>query len=403
MSARIAFLLHEAGPAGGVATVGAVARALEAHGHEVAVVHTGPGATPDELGGVPVRRPDGRSWDLAVATWWETAAFLPELAADRWAVLLQAPELRYYREGELSEAARAAAVLALPAGYLCVSEHLQRIVAAARPDARTWLVRPGVDKAVFGAAVEREGRGPLRVLVEGHPGLWLKGVGEAVAAVRAMREPARLTVVSPAPVDVAGADRVVSRLAPVEMAALFAEHDVLLKLSRFEGLGLVPVEALHAGLPAVVTPYGGAGDWLEDGVNGLEVSWDDPAGTAAVLDGLARDRAALAALGAGALASAAAWPDVEAAGAAAATAVGELLAAPPPPAGPAALAAARQARAWRVLERLDRRRRALERGAAEAALRAELDTGWAEVGAVTGTRAYRAVIGARRALRGRHR
>ena len=40
------------------------------------------------------------------------------------------------------------------------------------------------------------------------------------------------------------------------MAALYAEHDVLLKLSRFEGLGLPVLEAFHVGRPCVVTPVG---------------------------------------------------------------------------------------------------------------------------------------------------
>src|SRR5438477_10260 len=83
----------------------------------------------------------------------------------------------------------------------------------------------------------RPSDGPLRVLVEGQPTLWFKGVQDAVAAVRAMSADARLTVVALDP-ESAGdldADRVLGGLEPAEMATLYAEHDVLVKLSRFEG------------------------------------------------------------------------------------------------------------------------------------------------------------------------
>jgi glycosyl transferase family 1 len=95
------------------------------------------------------------------------------------------------------------------------------------------------------------------------------------------------------------------------MADLYAASDVLLKLSRSEGLGLPPLEAAAVGTPSVVTPYGGHQDWLDHGTNGVLVGFDDPAGAAGWLDALARDRQLLGRLGAGALETARAWPSVE--------------------------------------------------------------------------------------------
>jgi hypothetical protein len=108
-----------------------------------------------------------------------------------------------------------------------------------------------------------------------------------------------------------GVDRVVGDLDAAGMAALYRESDVLLKLSRSEGLGLPPLEAGAVGTPSVVTPYGGHADWLRHGVNGVQVGFDDLEGTAAWLDLLARDPSVLRALGDGALATARAWPSVE--------------------------------------------------------------------------------------------
>ena len=47
-----------------------------------------------------------------------------------------------------------------------------------RPDAPLHLVRNGIDKDVFAPPEQVDVRldGPLRVLIEGNPGVWFKGV-----------------------------------------------------------------------------------------------------------------------------------------------------------------------------------------------------------------------------------
>ena len=73
-----------------------------------------------------------------------------------------------------------------------------------------------------------------------------------------MREPVHTTLVAlEPPAGDLSVDSVVGGLGPAEMAALYRDSDVLLKLSRVEGLGLAPVEGFHSGLPCVVTPYTG--------------------------------------------------------------------------------------------------------------------------------------------------
>jgi glycosyltransferase involved in cell wall biosynthesis len=251
--------------------------------------------------------------------------------ARRRAVFLQNLEYRFYSDAE-PEQLGAFGVLDLPVDYLVIASHMRDLLARLRPDARVRLVPNGIDKDVFVPAREAH-EGPLRVLVEGQATLWFKGVRESVEAVRRMREPATVTVAvhDPAEAGDLGADRVVGGLGPAEMAALYAEHDVLLKLPRFEGLGLPPLEAFHVGVPCVVTPFTGSEDYVEHGVNALVVGFDDEPGTTAALDRLARDREELARLGEGALATAARWPSREDASAAFADALRDFVAEPPPP------------------------------------------------------------------------
>ena len=59
------------------------------------------------------------------------------------------------------------------------------------------------------------------------------------------------------------------------MREQYARHDVLLKLSRVEGLPLPLVEACHVGVPCVVTPFTGHDEVIRHGENGLVVGFDD--------------------------------------------------------------------------------------------------------------------------------
>jgi hypothetical protein len=104
-------------------------------------------------------------------------------------------------------------------------------------------------------------------------------------------------------------DRALGGLEQAELARLYGEHDVLVKLSRFEGLGLPPLEGFHLGLPCIVTPYGGHAEYVEHGRNGLVVGFDDLPATTRWLYILAADEKLLGRLSRGALDTAAAWPD----------------------------------------------------------------------------------------------
>ena len=352
---RVCVLIHEFGRSGGAQTVLRYARALD--GAELVVTGAHVGDVPGAVDGVPVRRladARGERYDCAIATWWATAASLWEVDAARRLVFLQSVESRFYEERHWYERFAAEQVLTLPVGYVVVAPWMRDVLAELRPDARCVVVRNGIDKEVFEPrAAAAPSAGPLRVLVEGQPSMWFKGVEEALAATRAMSEPAEVTVVAGDPSSAGDLDgaRVVGGLDPAGMAALYAEHDVLLKLSRVESLGLAPIEAFHVGVPAVVTPYTGHEEYLEHGRNGLVVGFDDTPGTANALDSLARDRERLRELSDGALATAAAWPRAEDAAREFAAAVGELAEGPAPDPDAALAHLQRAQRRWLELGR----------------------------------------------------
>jgi hypothetical protein len=315
---RAAFVVPSLQPSGGVRIAVQHARLLRERAEIDAVLvvcRDEPGAT--EGTGVPVLDPAqalGETWDVAVATWWTTWSVAVELDARRRALLLQGADERFYLPSEPFERLGSTMALAAADELIAVSGYLCEVARAARPGAACHLVRNGLDRAAFAGGDPGQGSGgPLRILIEGQPGLALKGVGDALDAVGEMREPAEVTLVS---LEASAAHdfrarRVVGGLDARAMADLYASTDVLLKLSRSEGLGLPPLEAAAAGTPSVLTPYGGHDDWLRHGANGVLVGFDDPAGAAGWLDALARDRDLLGRLGEGARDTAQAWPTVE--------------------------------------------------------------------------------------------
>lgn len=332
---RVCFLLPALERSGGATVaVGHALRLAERAGASVDLVLTGPGGgeanLPVEARTIAEARLE--RYDVAIATWWETASLLWELEADRHICFLQSFEQRFYGQEELVEQLGAEAVLSLPVDFVVVAGWMCELLQKLRPDASAVHVPNGVDSATFGASRSPRASGPLRVLIEGQPSLWFKGVDEGVRAVRSMGEPVQLTLLSldPAEADRVDADRVVGDLEPAQVAKLYGETDVLLKLSRVESLGLPPLEAMHAGVPSVVTPFTGHGEYLEHGENGLVVGFDDLPGTTRTLDLLARDRPLLKRLSAGARATAAAWPSLGQAEDAFAAALDQILGAPRP-------------------------------------------------------------------------
>src|SRR5207253_17021 len=125
--------------------------------------------------------------------------------------------------------------LDLPVAFITEARWIQRTLAQLRPDAPCHLVRNGIDKDVFVSpdGVDPNLHDPLRILIEGDPTVWFKGVREAAQAAAAVREPRRVTVVTGQPQALGvGVDRVVTHVPHREMAALYADTDVVLKLSR---------------------------------------------------------------------------------------------------------------------------------------------------------------------------
>ncbi len=320
---NVAFLLNDLHLSGGVSTVVEHARRLtDRRGWRVVLVLVREPDVPNwqyrKLAGLPVLSLDEAAedrFDVAVATWWETTSGLFALSADRYAYFVQSLEERFYLPSQHADRLGAAVTHDLPLTYLTEARWIARALEEGRRGVPCFYVRNGVAKDVFAVPEQLDVRldGPLRILIEGRADVWFKGVGDALSAVAAMREPRHVTVVAPDRSGIAddAAERVVGPLTHEEMAELYSETDVVLKLSRVEGMFGPPLEGFHHGATCVVTPVTGHDEYVVHGWNGLVVDWDDVRGAGRQLDLLSRDRRLLHFLRRNAVQTARAWPSWE--------------------------------------------------------------------------------------------
>jgi glycosyltransferase involved in cell wall biosynthesis len=251
---------------------------------------------------------DGESFDLALATWWDTVSFLARVDAHQHGYFIQSLEDRFYEQDD-PQAALAGLTYRLRLPVVTEARWIHELLSLADPSLACHYVRNGINKDVFPeqTVVEPRREGPLRVLIEGNPDDHIKGVPEAIEAVRRMRCPAELTIVAAKRSAVLNAS-IIGPLTQRELSELYARTDVVLKLSRVEGMSGPPLEGFHRGATCVITAVTGHEEYLQHGWNGLLVGWDDLDGTARALDLLATDRRLLHFLRSNAAATARAWP-----------------------------------------------------------------------------------------------
>ena len=335
---RVAFVVNDLELSGGVGVVVEHVRQLRRrYDWPVDVVlardRAGPDWTFRGLADVPVRGMDTArtgDYDIVVATWWETLGPALELPARRHAYFIQSLEDRFYRP---HEAQRLGAALShdLPLHVITEARWIALTLEELGPARRCLLVRNGIAKDVFvpppAPPLRVDER--LRILVEGDPKVWFKGVPEALEATRAMRAPRHVTAVTPEGATLRGVDAALGPLSQRELAGAYADADVVLKLSRVEGMFGPPLEGFHMGATCVVSGVTGHDEYVVHGENGLVVDWDDTRGTSRALDLLARDRALLHRLRWGALATAKGWPSWEQQAAVMAAALREIARRPP--------------------------------------------------------------------------
>lgn len=191
-------------------------------------------------------------------------------------------------------------------GVVCNSGPTRESVHALAPGSPTVVAPPAGDRLDSRAGEDRDSPHspdqPLRVVFVGNitP---RKGLDTLVDGIAASEATVELTVVG-REVDESHVDEVrqsvrehglsdrvdfLGRCGDDQLAAQLRSADVLAVPSRYEGLGIVYLEAMSFGLPVLATRAGGATDVVTDGEDGYLVDPDDPAAVGRALTRFASD------------------------------------------------------------------------------------------------------------------
>ncbi|MGV0982099.1 MAG: glycosyltransferase [Polynucleobacter sp.] len=85
-------------------------------------------------------------------------------------------------------------------------------------------------------------------------------------------------VIDSTPIDCSYASNIqrLGWVSQIDLAALYSSADILIVPSRWEGFGLVALEAMKYGLPVVASKVGGLPEIIDDGVTGILVDPNSP-------------------------------------------------------------------------------------------------------------------------------
>jgi glycosyltransferase involved in cell wall biosynthesis len=259
---------------------------LQDQGHEVVLVTSGPTKLVyplwhPRLKDLPLRTEEAvkdQRFDFAFATWWITYFDLWRVNSRVYGYLNQSLESRFHAERHYKVLNRQ--TYSLPLLFITEAKWLVEFIQTLQPEGRVLYVQNGLNRDYFPcvqAPPRREG--PVRVLVEGPWGVGFKGVPETFEVLEAARaegvkfEVGWLTSTSGGAQPTHGGQpvRVHERIPINQVHEVLQQYDVLLKLSKVEGMFGPPLEMFTQGGTAITYTVTGSDEYMVHGQNSLLV------------------------------------------------------------------------------------------------------------------------------------
>lgn len=324
---KIGFLVGDIfGISGGSNVIIEYAARLGQRGHEVTVITANRDRPPQpywhpklaSLDVVSLAEAESRRFDVVLATWWLTFFDLWRLDSKVYGYFNQSLESRFHQERHYKLLNRL--TYSLPLLFVTEARWLADFIRQAQPAGRVEYVPNGLSREHFPpAAAPIPATGPLRVLVEGPWAARFKGVPETFELLEeTARQGVRFStgwlssVTSGQRPEVGGAPVEIHEQIPIDrVREVLGQYDVLLKLSRVEGMFGPPLEMFSQGGTAITYNVTGCDEYMVHGHNGLLVEPHNRAQISQYLRLLSERPELLARLKEGALQTAAQWPDWE--------------------------------------------------------------------------------------------
>jgi hypothetical protein len=250
-------------------------------------------------------------FDLAIATFWKTALELHRIDAAQYAYFVQSIESRFFDESLPRHRALVERTYGL--GLPGVTEATWIRDYLAQHHASDFLLaHNGIRKDLYtqdGPCHSPRVPGKLRVLVEGGFGAPFKNTARTVRTARRARPHESWLMTNTQMTWYPGVNRLFSQVPITDVGRVYRSCDVIVKLSLVEGMFGPPLEMFHCGGTAVVYDVSGHDEYIVHGRNALVAKMHDEAAVVEHLKELRDSPRRLAELKAGAIQTAADWPD----------------------------------------------------------------------------------------------
>lgn len=325
---KIGILLGSPKINGGTYVIYEHASRLKRKGHQVVLITKQEVAAEEyawhssasELEWLTLENAKSESFDIVLATWWQSPFLLHQLEAVRYAYFVQSIETRFFEPPRPADFSTADNLLWQELCEKTYSYKLPMITEARwireylYKNWNSWpyLVRNGIRKDIYaaeGKTVAPRRQGHFRVLVEGPTHVSYKNVPAALRLARQGGANEVWLLTSSDIEEHPDADRVFSQVPIHETPTIYRSCDLLLKLSYVEGMFGPPLEMFHCGGTALVYDVTGHDEYIVHDQNAYVVSKDDEAQVVRLLRHLKSNPMELERLKKGAIATAAAWPD----------------------------------------------------------------------------------------------
>jgi len=230
--------------------------------------------------------------DIVIATHWDTAFTAMDFPARRKIYFVQSDETQF-NPPESTEAELAIQTYTFDFEFVVVARWLQKWLKN-NFGKNAYYVPNGLDTSLFYPDKPLEPKNDkLRVLLEGPIDVPFKGMKEAFQVVDRMDCEVWCVSSSGRPKHRWHCDKFFEKVPVQEMRRIYSSCDVLLKMSKVEGLFMPPLEMMACGGTVVTNKVTGYDEYLIDGYNGLVIEQGDIESARAKLGQLSRDRTLL--------------------------------------------------------------------------------------------------------------
>ncbi len=315
---KIGYIINSGIISGGINVVFEHASAIKAAGFDVYILSENEILKEDvswhhkssNLKFITFKAAQSKLFSIVFATWWGTVFDLGKVNAERYGFFCQSIESRFYNHEDIVSKYLNEFTYRLPL-YIYTEADWIRDYLKENYNKEVPVIPNGLDKGIFtlkGETYEPRNPDKIRVLVEGSFNAPFKQTARSIELCKKAGIDDIWLLTSTEMRYYPGVCRVYSQIAIENVPKVYRSCDVLLKLSKVEGMFGPPLEMMHSGGTAITYDVTGSEMYMKNNYNGIVVPMGDESQIIRALKLLKNDKQYLESLKKGAIETASNWP-----------------------------------------------------------------------------------------------